>query len=447
MSIPQPHINSIPTEVQLKVFALLCRSNPIPVLRNLSMVCRHWKSLAETAVLVPVISNDMLAKQSKGALRILDLGESPKLPLTTHALKHVALSCPNVTHLNLSSWSRLSSAQLVYILHKMPSLQHVNFSSLQAVTDISLQILARQSGRILEALNISSCSRVTEKGLQAILSDCTNIKTLKARSLNNAFTSALVPLFLGQTDTSFYTTLVPPIIDYVRPQDYNLPTPPIELTPALIYIKNLNFGGCVSSVNINLQNCSLITDVGGCSSFLSSINISGCSDVGDIALNALGMCCGRTLETVFCSQCPEITDDGVQDLVGQCSKLHMLCVNDNPLLTDSLLSYLQKDPTPSLTVLEIDGCPLVSARCVSLLLERINSLPQFRRHRRISIESIGSLWSGFSGSSSGERIMPASRRFAELSVWNANSSNTLFGDSNPRVRANSSDIYEIDSFV
>ncbi|KAJ3016510.1 UNVERIFIED_CONTAM: Transcription factor COE1 [Siphonaria sp. JEL0065] len=470
--------NTIPPEIQLRIFGILCSEGSLSSLKHLAMVCHDWKILAETAVLVPSIRHSaceqpnevlLLAKQACGALRILDLGNT-SLPIPPAALKHVATLCPNVTHLNLCQFSQLSSSQLVFILHRMPRLQHVNFTGLSAITDIHLQILARQSAKSLVTLLVSSCSRITDKGLGAILSKCPNLKTLKAAN-TQAFSDNILSLltslleeidicgsqdigtrflqqaFLGHLDPTLYTALVPPIIDYVKPQDYNLPTPPLQFTPALIHISSLNLSNCVAAVTddlltilgwstpnlriINLQDCARVTDVGisrlaeGCL-LLSATNFSGCTLIGDVSLDALGMCCGRTLERVCLSKCPEITDEGVFDLVSQCTKLRLLILNDNPLLTDLLLQSLQKDPAPTLQTLELEHCPNISQRAVSTLLERVNSLPQFKRLRRLSIESFSSLLS-FNSVGSGERIVPASRRSVELVVVSSNGSNNIFG--------------------
>ncbi|KAJ3077354.1 hypothetical protein HDU98_000004 [Podochytrium sp. JEL0797] len=451
---------TLPSELHLQIFLLLAvgqQGTSLAVLKHLSLVCRAWRRLAQSSVLVPAIrggkSDEVvrMARQAKGALRTLSVGHVLAAPV----LKQVSAMCPGITHLNISK-AEMTSTGLVFLLHRLPMLTHVDFSGVESVTDISLAILARQSATRLVSLNISHCTRVTANGLEHVLTRCVNLKSFKTGladellplvskltslvTLDMAYSSqvttrALQQTFLGQTATTHCTCLVPPIVDYVKPQDYNLPAPPLKFTPFLPNIATLNLADCLLSVtddlltilgwstpnlsSISLKNCHLVTDLGvsrlaeGCS-MLSYINLDGCLEITDISLDALGVCCGRTLTSATFSKCTQVSDEGVQELVGQCSVLRVLVLDEVVLLSDAVLGYLQMDPCPTLQFVSLNNCPSISTRAISQVHARVNAvLPQMKR--RLSISSISS---SFSGSSSGGVVAAGrvSRRTVALVV-------------------------------
>ena len=74
---------------------------------------------------------------------------------------------------------------------------------------------------------------------------------------------------------------------------------------------------------------------------LISVNLSGCSEISDVALSCLAQHSGRNIQQLFVSGCSKVGDIGVQLIAQEAkSSLCLLDLNDCPKVSDKALVYL-----------------------------------------------------------------------------------------------------------
>jgi len=253
----------------------------------------------------------------------------------------LARGCPRLTNLTVSACLRFTDAGLRAFGGRLRRLE-ARACRQSTFTDAGLSCLTG-----LTHLDVTDCCQrsITGVGIQALSAHLTELKIAGCvqRSITDAAVSACTRLTaLDISDCA-------------------------HLTDAA-------FAGLSNLVHVSIRNCPLLSDrtvrhlarcpleallMDGCTGIsgaglrwlssgrLQTLSMSGCSQLGDDALAAVG----GTLRHLYACQCPLVTDAGLAHL----AKVEVLDVSDNcgGGITDVGLKHL---PARTLESLDISGC-------------------------------------------------------------------------------------------
>lgn len=108
-------------------------------------------------------------------LQVLDLNNL--YGITGEGICHVLRRCCNIRHLNLVCCSRL---ELRGINFEVPKLEVLNLSEAM-VDDETLHVISKSCRGLLQLL-LQSCCDVTEKGVERVVENCTQLREINLRN-------------------------------------------------------------------------------------------------------------------------------------------------------------------------------------------------------------------------------------------------------------------------
>jgi len=207
-------------------------------------------------------------------------------------------ACRNLENLSLQD-SCIDRSSVHSFLNQNASLQHINLSNLKDVTNSTMKIIAENCPE-LEVLNVEWCANVDTRGLRFVVESCTQLRDLRAGETQ------------GWDDISF-----------------------LDLIFERNILERLTLPGCES-----LQDESLAAIFAGSNSEIDYIS-------------GRRIAPPRKLKHVNLARCRNITDAGLESLVGNVPYLEGLQLSKCKELTDASLRALLPT-TPFLTHLDID---------------------------------------------------------------------------------------------
>ncbi|NXI86726.1 FXL20 protein, partial [Rhipidura dahli] len=345
----------LPKELLLRIFSFL----DVVTLCRCAQVSRAWNVLAldgsnwqridlfdfQRDIEGRVVEN--ISKRCGGFLRKLSLRGC--LGVGDNALRTFAQNCRNIEVLNLNGCTKITDATCTSLSKFCSKLRHLDLASCTSITNLSLKALS-EGCPLLEQLIISWCDQVTKDGIQALVRGCGSLRALSLKGCTQVGLGARA----GICGVGSMGSMGP---------------------------------WCFSRQQITDDG--LITICRGCHK-LQSLCASGCSNITDAILNALGQNCPRLriynlicclnftltvgvwnslysqncheLEKMDLEECVQITDSTLIQLSIHCPRLQVLSLSHCELITDDGIRHLGNGACAHdrLEVIELDNCPLIT---------------------------------------------------------------------------------------
>uniref|UniRef100_A0A8D0GW91 F-box/LRR-repeat protein 2 n=1 Tax=Sphenodon punctatus TaxID=8508 RepID=A0A8D0GW91_SPHPU len=331
----------LPKELLLRIFSFLdiitlCRCAQVSKAWNvLALDGSNWQKIDlfnfQTDIEGRVVEN--ISKRCGGFLKQLSLLGC--LGVGDSSLKTFAQNCRNIEHLNLNGCTKITDSTCYSLSKFCSKLKHLDLTSCVSITNNSLKSLS-EGCRNLEHLNLSWCDQITKDGIEALVKGCSGLKALFLRGCTQ------VHKLLGCQE---------------KPLGMNL------------YVCILKTSNLESFIQISDEG--IVKICRGCHR-LQSLCVSGCTNLTDASLTALGLNCPRLkiLEAARCSHLTDagftllarITDNTLIQLSVHCPKLQALSLSHCELITDDGILHLSNSTCghERLQVLELDNCLLIT---------------------------------------------------------------------------------------
>ncbi|KAI1296174.1 F-box and leucine-rich repeat protein 4, partial [Mortierella claussenii] len=257
-------------------------------------------------------------------------------------LDRIARICSNLRELRLS-WTLATDEKLANILQRSPKISSLFLYSCRSLTTQSLAHIAGLS--VLRRLELKNMIHIDEQSLVALLRACPLLEhlTLEDVRLDRIALDSLgsIPLKLrtiALTRSSPTGSLVknllrnvPMIKDFSLARNVHSNLSRDDLLPLRDIYKHIS--------NLNLESCkgigqeALIALIHTCPE-LERVNLSG-TNIDDAGLEALSLHCPKvtSLNLAWCSQ---VTDRGLQRLLGSCSGLSFLDISTMDMISSAI---------------------------------------------------------------------------------------------------------------
>ncbi|KAJ5232251.1 hypothetical protein N7468_005207 [Penicillium chermesinum] len=330
----------MPAELKTEIFRYL---TPLEIVRC-SAVSKQWNAMCfdgqlwskvDATEYYQKIPSDVLVKLiTSGGPFVRDLNLRGCMQLDerwSSDRDRITDLCRNVVNFSLEG-CKIDSVSMNYFLIRNPRLEYVNLSGLGSVTNKSLKTIAKSCHQ-LQVLNISWCANVDSKGLIRIIQSCTKLRDLRASEVQ-AFEDPELALELFERNTlerlvisrtNLTEDCLKILMHGVDPEFDVLTDRPIVPPRRLRHL--------------DIHHCVLMTDKG-----LESL----AHNVPD-------------LEGLQVSQCPELSDDSIIEVVRTTPLLSHLELEDLENITNAALVELANSPCAnSLEHLNISYCEALS---------------------------------------------------------------------------------------
>ncbi|KAF2788048.1 RNI-like protein [Melanomma pulvis-pyrius CBS 109.77] len=284
--------------------------------------------------------------------------------------------CKRVERLTLTSCTKLTDLSLTAMLKDNRSLLALDVTNLEAITDKTMFALAENAVR-LQGLNITNCKKITDESLEAVANSCRHVKRLKLNGCSQL------------TDKS--------IIAFARNCRYILE---IDLHDC----KNLEDESITTLMTegthlreLRLAHCWRITDQAflrlpteATYESLRILDLTDCGELQDAGVQkivhaaprlrnlVLAKCrlltdravlaitrLGKNLHYIHLGHCSRITDAGVTQLVKLCNRIRYIDLACCGNLTDN--SVMQLATLPKLKRIGLVKCTNITDRSIQAL--------------------------------------------------------------------------------
>uniref|UniRef100_A0A1B0DEP6 Uncharacterized protein n=1 Tax=Phlebotomus papatasi TaxID=29031 RepID=A0A1B0DEP6_PHLPP len=223
-----------------------------------------------------------------------------------------------------------------------------------------IENISQRCGGFLKLLSLKGCQSVGDQSIRTLAQHCHNIE------------------YLDLSDCKKITDLA------IQSLSKHCPKLSIVYLESCVNISDCSLkaisDGCPSLTEINISWCDLVTENGvealarGCPK-IKKFSSKGCKQVNDRAVICLATYCPN-IETL--SHCELITDDGIRQLAaGSCAaeSLSVLELDNCPLITDATLDHLIS--CHNLQRIELYDCQLITRSAIGRLK---NHLPNIKVH-------------------------------------------------------------------
>ena len=112
-------------------------------------------------------------------------------------MQAIATVCANLTSLRLPKCKRLNDTAVAEIALKNPFLSHLDLSGNRRMTDKAITTTAESCTSSLRYLNLTLCTRLTDKALICVSINCSALFYLNLRSCRNFTDKAIVGIAMG----------------------------------------------------------------------------------------------------------------------------------------------------------------------------------------------------------------------------------------------------------
>lgn len=333
----------------------------------------------------------------KDCPRVGDQGIASLLSLNTCALNKVKLQALNVSDVSLAVIGHYGKAVTDLVLtdlknvsekgfwvmgngHGLQKLKSFTISSCSGVTDMGLESVGKGSpnlkhfclrkcsffsdnglvsfakaARSLECLQLEECHRITQFGFFGVLLNCgTSLKALSFIScLGIKDMNSELPIPASSGSLRSLT-----IRNCCGFGNRNLALLG-KLCPQL---QNVEFGGL-----LGIDDCGFLAWLQNCQSGLVKINVSGCVNLTDKVVSSIIEYHGLNLKMLNLDGCRKITDASLTSIANNCQLLSDLDVSKCSI-TDSGVAALAHAKQLSLQIFSISGCSFVSDKSLADLI-------------------------------------------------------------------------------
>ncbi|KAK7816864.1 hypothetical protein U0070_021661 [Myodes glareolus] len=245
----------------------------------------------------------------------------------------VAVNCRNIEHLNLNGCTKITDSTCYSLSRFCSKLKHLDLTSCVSVTNSSLKGIS-DGCRNLEYLNLSWCDQITKEGIEALVRGCRGLKALLLRGCTQVQRPASgqpVPLAVA-------VILVPDMFSHLGSIPLSFPPSTQLEDEALKHIQH----HCHELVSLNLQSCSVSMDPGACAQpHCPSCPRPTACRTGAPAAPVPPLPATPACSPIVWPHMPKrITDEGVVQICRGCHRLQALCLSGCSNLTDASLTAL-----------------------------------------------------------------------------------------------------------
>uniref|UniRef100_M3XLI2 F-box domain-containing protein n=1 Tax=Latimeria chalumnae TaxID=7897 RepID=M3XLI2_LATCH len=217
------------------------------------------------------------------------------------------------------------------------------------ITDITLKGISFLKN--LTTLSLADCIRVSDQGVRYFVEGLSGSK-LKELNLANCIRISDVSLLRISQRCHRLTSLSLCYCDHLTDSGIELLSnlsllTSIDLSGTNIMDQGLSsLGNSGRIITLSLSECPGITNLGlqkFCQQTkeLDYLDVSHCLSFTDQCMKTLAFCC-RSLTSLNIAGCPTLTDISIQHLSGVCHYLHFLDISGCVSLTDKVIKYLLK---------------------------------------------------------------------------------------------------------
>ncbi|KAL4338760.1 hypothetical protein AHAS_Ahas12G0242400 [Arachis hypogaea] len=256
-------------------------------------------------------------------------------------------------------------------LENFPRYRHVKKIDLEFARDIdnSHLILIKQkcfeSLQCLESLNLNGCQKISDTGIEAIISCCPQLKNFSIYWNNCKY---IVDLNISGCKNI---------------SDHGLQCV-AENYPELITDDGLKqlLHKCLSLQSLNLYALSSFTDEAYKKicllEHLKFLDLCGAQNLSDEGLSYISK--SKNLASLNLTWCVRVTDKGVISIAQNCTSLEFLSLFGLTGVTDKCLEELSKSCSDKITTLDVNGCIGIKRRSREELLRLFPNLKCFKVH-------------------------------------------------------------------
>lgn len=336
------NINTLPVELLVKI--LLDVDIKTTVL-SLIKVCPRWSKL--------ILEN----------IKVIDFNH--KL-ITTDWLNIFNNECPKVTRIELEGCLIITNDEICWIASKCPNLSYLNITDNENISAFGINSIIKFCPHIIY-IDLFYCPKITSVSINAIIQKYPN----------------LIHLDIGSNRDHIN-------IDDIKPfrleklKSLHMGSSSFWLTYDIFKLIIL---GCPNIINIDLYQCSSITDewlklISENCPCLKTINLQDCDDddeeenenISDEGMKAIADKCINLKDITF-SENHTVSYD-MLDSLKDCSNLNTLYINNCCNVTDNCLN-LFKDYFRNLKTLDISRCALLSDVAIQNLKKERQELKIF----------------------------------------------------------------------
>ncbi|XP_078683947.1 uncharacterized protein LOC144917597 isoform X2 [Branchiostoma floridae x Branchiostoma belcheri] len=308
-----------------------------PLLKVLVMRGRNELTITEVSVFVKYC----------GMLQQLDMGFCKVLDLT---MLHIIVdSCPQLELVNVEGCDSIRDSCLT-VLSRLPKLTVLNLSHCTSVTDDGVCHLVRHCPG-LTSLNIDGIAWITDNAVQDIAACCPSMRQLylDGDELTDVSITAVTDSCaqLELLDISFCEGVT----------DHS-----VQNIPKLQHLKHLRLKRGMqlsSAVMLHLFRGEALAG-------LTYLNLTECTAVNNGVVERISKCCVELRELYLC-WCWDITEEGLEHIVNNLSKLHHLDLTGLDKISGACLTYVPST-LPHLTYLDLQQCNRVQDEVLSALV-------------------------------------------------------------------------------
>uniref|UniRef100_A0A5B7BEX1 F-box/LRR-repeat protein 15-like leucin rich repeat domain-containing protein n=1 Tax=Davidia involucrata TaxID=16924 RepID=A0A5B7BEX1_DAVIN len=276
-------------------------------------------------------------------------------------------------------------------LSRYRHVKQINLEFAQDIEDKHLDILkikCLDSLQNLESLNLNSCQKISDKGIEAITSACPKLRAFS--SYWNVRVTAIgiehlvknckhmVDLNLSGCKNISDKSLQLVADNYEELESLNL-TRCIKLTDGGLQQILLK---CSSLQSLNLYALSSFTDEAykkiSLLAHLRFLDLCGAQNLSDEGLSCIAKC--KNLVSLNLTWCVRLTDVGVIAIAQGCTSLEFLSLFGIVGVTDKCLEALSRFCSNTLTTLDVNGCIGIKRRSHEELLQLFPYLKCFKVH-------------------------------------------------------------------
>ncbi|XP_047333314.1 EIN3-binding F-box protein 2-like [Impatiens glandulifera] len=341
--------------------------------------------------------------------------------ISNYGLAAIAENCPNLIYLTIESCPRINDLGIISLVQSASRLRKLKIHSLR-ISGISLAAIGYYGksldtlilGRLpyvspkgfwlmgkgpglkkLESLTVSSCSWLTNAGLEAIGAGCSSLKQINLKKcwfvsdhglVTFVFTSGSLKSVLleechGVTQYGILCVIMK-LKSLVIVKCMGIKVLPLNMNIFSSKIRSLSIINCPSFGNIGLtchrlRNIDFSGSIGittsdfmaiikRCTSGLVNVNLSGCLNLTDGVVSAMAYDHGGTLEQLYLEDCHGVSDLSVMAIAEACKTLNELDLS-RCSISDFGIAVLACRAEFNLQILSLAGCCNVSDECMPFL--------------------------------------------------------------------------------
>ncbi|TYZ65217.1 hypothetical protein PybrP1_003992 [[Pythium] brassicae (nom. inval.)] len=257
-------------------------------------------------------------------LQLRRLAISHCVRISNHGIQHLAMGCPELTHLDAAGLALLSDPRtretnaygeqrhqgIASLALQCTKLRHLDISRCPSIGDASIRFVAAHARELAE-LSVAGCVRVTSAGVRDVLS----ARAATLTSLNVSECGQVADRAFGGVPAAAATGFPRHSHDASRPRT--------DGPDALMPLRQLT--------GLRLRNCSLVSDatlqsLSALGLSLRELDVSGCVLVGDEGVLALvdSPTLAESLRYLWLRGLVEVTETGLSWIAERCRKLLLL---------------------------------------------------------------------------------------------------------------------------